>query len=129
MATKTKVRTGPFDKGVLAAAERLVDAYDIVLRREDGEWVGHALEYPEAIGVGGTVEECMAETRKSLLAGVAAMLEDGETPPVPARQNVRSEQVNLRLTPEEKALLESRSRTRGFRGVADFVRASVLEKA
>jgi uncharacterized protein (DUF1778 family) len=37
--------------------------------------------------------------------------------------------VNLRLTPEEKALLESRSRTRGFRGVADFVRASVLEKA
>lgn len=128
MATKTRVKSGPFNKAILAAARRLVDEYDIVLRREEGEWVGHALEYPEAIGVGKTVDKCMSETRKSLLAGVASMLEDGDTPPVPARQNVRSEQVNLRLTPEEKALLESRSRTKGFRGIADFVRTSVLEK-
>ena len=56
MATKTKVRSGPFDKAILAAARRLVDAYDIVMRREEGEWVGHALEYPEAIGVGKTVQ-------------------------------------------------------------------------
>jgi predicted RNase H-like HicB family nuclease len=126
MAKKTTVRSGPFDKSILADAERLVDAYDIVMRREEGEWVGHALEYPEAIGVGKTVGRCMEETRKSLLAGVASMLEDGDTPPIPARQNVRSEQVNLRLTPEEKAVLESRSRTKGFRGIADFVRAAAL---
>ena len=128
MAAKTKVKSGPFDKAILAEAKRLVDEYDIVMRREEGEWVGHALEYPEAVGVGKTVEECMTETRKALLVGVASMLEDGDTPPIPARQNVRSEQVNLRLTPEEKALLESRSRTKGFRGIADYVRASVLEK-
>ena len=59
MATKTKtkakkVRSGSFDKAILAAAERIVDAYDIVMRREEGEWVGHAMEYPEAIGVGKT---------------------------------------------------------------------------
>jgi predicted RNase H-like HicB family nuclease len=126
MATKTKVKSGPFDKAILNAAERIVDAYDIVMRREEGEWVGHALEYPEALGVGKTVQECMEQTRKTLLVGVASMLEDGDTPPIPARQNVRSEQVNLRLTPEEKALLESRSRTKGFRGIADFVRAAAL---
>ena len=126
MAAKTTVKSGPFDKSILAAAKRLIDAYDIVMRREEGEWVGHALEYPEAIGVGKTVQRCMVETRKSLLAGVASMLEDGEAPPVPARQNVRSEQVNLRLTPEEKAVLESRSRTKGFRGIADYVRAAAL---
>ncbi|MBN2293553.1 MAG: hypothetical protein JXM70_14080 [Pirellulales bacterium] len=126
MATKTQVKSGPFDKAILDAAEKLVDAYDIVLRREEGEWVGHALEYPEAIGVGKTVQKCMMETRKSLLAGVASMLEAGKTPPLPARQHVRSEQVNLRLTPEEKALLESRSRARGFRGIADFVRTKAL---
>ena len=126
MATKSKAKSGPFDKAILAAAERIIDAYDIVMRREEGEWVGHALEYPEAVGVGRTVQQCMAETRKSLLAGVAAMLEDGAAPPVPARQNVRSEQVNLRLTPEEKAVLESRSRTKGFRGIADYVRAAAL---
>lgn len=126
MATKTKVKSGPFDKAILNAAERIVDAYDIVMRREEGEWVGHALEYPEALGVGKTVQECMEQTRKTLLVGVASMLEDGDTPPIPARQNVRSEQVNLRLTPEEKAVLESRSRTKGFRGIADFVRAAAL---
>ena len=126
MATKTKVRSGPFDRAILDAAERIVDVYDIVMRREEGEWVGHALEYPEAIGVGKTVQHCMEETRKSLLVGVASMLEDGDTPPIPARQNVRSEQVNLRLTPEEKAVLESRSRTKGFRGIADYVRAVAL---
>ncbi len=126
MATKTTVKSGPFDKSILAAAKRIVDAYDIVMRREEGEWVGHALEYPEALGVGKTVQRCMEETRKSLLAGVASMLEDGEAPPAPARQNVRSEQVNLRLTPEEKAVLESRSRTKGFRGIADYVRALAL---
>jgi predicted RNase H-like HicB family nuclease len=128
MATKTKakVKSGPFGKAILAKAGRLVDAYDIVMRHEEGDWVGHALEYPEAIGVGKTVGQCMEETRKSLLAGVASMLENGDMPPMPARQNVRSEQVNLRLTPEEKAVLESRSRTKGFRGIADYVRAAVL---
>ncbi|MCE5279551.1 MAG: hypothetical protein ABFD92_11350 [Planctomycetaceae bacterium] len=126
MATKTKLKSVPFDESILVRAERVVDAYDIVMRREGGDWVGHALEYPEGIGVGKTVGKCMEETRKSLIAGVASMLEDGNTPPVPARQNVRSEQVNLRLTPEEKAILESRSRTKGFRGIADYVRATAL---
>ena len=123
---KTNEKSGPFGKEILAAARRLVDAYDIVMRLEEGEWVGHALEYPEAIGVGKTEQRCMAETRKSLLAGVASMLEDGDNPPIPARQNVRSEQVNLRLTPEEKAVLESRSRSKGFRGIADYVRSAAL---
>jgi len=131
MVNKTKINTDtvntePFARDVLATAERIVDAYDIVLRREESEWVGHALEYPEAIGFGKTVQECVAQTRECLIAGVASMLEDGETPPTPARQNVRSEQVNLRLTPEEKALFESRSRTKGFRGVADYLRATAL---
>ncbi|NLW86092.1 MAG: type II toxin-antitoxin system HicB family antitoxin [Planctomycetes bacterium] len=118
-----------YGKKNVETAQRLIDAYDIVMRLEEGEWVGHALEYPEAIGVGKTVQQCMDETRKSLLIGVASMLQDGLTPPIPARQGVRSEQVNLRLTPEEKAVLESRSRTKGFRGIADYVRSSALEKA
>ena len=118
-----------YGKKNVETAQRLIDAYDIVMRLEEGEWVGHALEYPEAIGVGKTVQQCMDETRKSLLIGVASMLQDGLTPPIPARQGVRSEQVNLRLTPEEKAVLESRSRTKVFRGIADYVRSSALEKA
>ena len=119
--------SAPFDKGILAAARRAVEAYDIVLRREDDEWYGHALEYPEAMGDGKTVEQCVASTRQALLAAVATMLESGQSPPPPARQGVRSEQVNVRLTAEEKALLESTAKARGFRGVSDFIRTSALE--
>ena len=35
-------------------------------------------------------------------------------------------QVNVRLTPEEKAILESKAKAKGFRGLSDFIRASVL---
>ncbi|MFB3894622.1 MAG: hypothetical protein ACE15C_21685 [Phycisphaerae bacterium] len=126
MAAKTKVKTGPFDKNILAAAERIVDAYDIVIRHEEGEWVGHALEYPEAIGVGKSVQQCVDATRQSLLAGVTTMLEDGERPPAPARAGQRTEQVNIRLTAAEKAVIENRSRAGGFRGISDYVRAAAL---
>ena len=123
---KTKDISAPFAKSILAAAGKIVEAYDIVLRREDDEWYGHALEYPEAMGDGSTVEECFAQTRKALVVAVATMLEAGQTPPAPARQNIRTEQVNVRLTPEEKARLESRSRAKGFKGISDYIRASVL---
>ena len=54
------------------------------------------------------------------------MIEAGETPPAPARQGVRGEQVNVRLAREEKALLESSARQKGFRGLSDFMRAGAL---
>jgi predicted RNase H-like HicB family nuclease len=90
------------------------------------EWYGHALAYPEAMGDGKTPEQSIKETREALLAAVATMLEDGQTPPAPARQGVRTEQVNVRLTAEEKAVLESKAKSRGFRGLSDFIRTSAL---
>jgi len=45
-----------------------------------------------------------------------------------ARQNIRSEQVNLRLTPEEKAVLESAAEARD-QSIADYVRAALVENA
>ena len=62
------------------------------------------------------------------MATVATMLEDGENPPSPARSGERTEQINVRLTAAEKALLENRSQAGGFRGVSDYVRAAALEE-
>jgi hypothetical protein len=56
----------------------------------------------------------------------ATMLEAGQSPPPPAREGLRSAQVNVRLTPEEKAILESRAKAKGFRSLSDFIRTSVL---
>lgn len=116
----------PFDPAILAEARRIAADYEIVLWFEDGDWYGHGLEFPTAYGDGPTPEACVASTRKGLVAAVAYMLEKGERPPRPARLGERSEQVNIRLTPEERAMLDSRSRAGGFRGVSDFVRAACL---
>ena len=116
----------PFDADVLQAATEIADAYDLILRCEDGRWYGHALEYPEAMGDGKSVGTCVRATREALRIAVATMLEAGQSPPVQAREGRRSAQVNVRLTPEEKAILESRAKARGFRGLSDFIRTSVL---
>jgi hypothetical protein len=67
-----------------------------------------------------------ADTREAMIGVAAYMLEQGWRPPEPAREGNRSVQINIRVTPEEKAVLESRSRSKGFRGLSDFIRASVL---
>lgn len=116
----------PFDPAILAEAKRIVADYEITLWLEDGVWYGHGVEFPTAYGDGATVEECMASTREGLVTGVAYMLENGQRPPRPARLGERSEQVNIRLTAEERALLDNRSRAGGFRGLSDYVRAAAL---
>lgn len=126
MKTKKKNISAPFAAKILQAARQLADAYDIVLRFEDGEWYGYALEYPEAMGDGKTPALCVKATREAVVAGVATMLEMGETAPVPARQGVRSEQVNIRVTAEEKALMETTAKQKGFRGLSDFIRTGAL---
>ncbi len=116
----------PFEPTILGSAKRIAHAYDLVLRFEDGEWYGHALEYPEAMGDGKTERACVRATRQALTVAIATMLEAGQTPPSSARQGHRSAQVNVRLTPEEKAVLESKAKARGFRGLSDFIRTTAL---
>ncbi len=55
------------------------------------------------------------------------MLEDGGRPPTPASSGLRSMQVNVRLTAEEKALLETAAHSRGFSGLSDFIRSVAME--
>ena len=123
---RQKKLAAAFAPEILDRAKRFAFAYDLVLRMEDGEWYGHALEYPEAMGDGKTVAACVRATRQALTDAVAVMLEDGQSPPPPAREGHRTAQVNVRLTPEEKAILESQSKAKGFRGLSDFIRSSVL---
>ena len=119
----------PFDKAVLARARRTAEQYQIVLKFEDGEWYGHGLELPGARGDGKTPAAAVADTREALVTMVAYMLEEGQAIPAPASEGNRSVQINIRVTPEEKTMLESRSRAKGFRGLSDFIRTAMLERA
>lgn len=75
---------------------------------------------------GKTPDECVAKTREALVSTVAFMIERGETPPPPASAEKRSEQINLRVTAEERLRLETLARQHGFKGVADYLRTRGL---
>jgi predicted RNase H-like HicB family nuclease len=128
-AKSSKAINRPFDPEILEKARKIAESYQIVLHYEDGEYYGRGLEFPSAMNDGKTPDECVAATRDILTTAVAAMLEDGQVPPAPASEQKRTEQVNVRLTTEERLLLEEAAHNKGFRGISDFVRTTSLAQA
>lgn len=119
----------PFDPSVLAEAERLVSQYQVVLHCEDDHWYGRGLEFPKVFADGATADECVAETRQAMQGVVAFLIESGKSPPAPAREGARKQQVNVRLTVEERLLFESAARRKGFAGLSDFFRSAATNEA
>jgi predicted RNase H-like HicB family nuclease len=120
----------PFDPAILEQARAIVAQYRIILEpSDDPKYVGHTLELPGAIDGGDTPDQAVANVRQAATTLVAYLLEEGRMPPLPASEAKRSEQVNVRLTPEEKLLLEDNAQREGFRGISDYVRATTLAKA
>ena len=116
----------PFDPALLARAREIAAGYQIVVWFEDGEYYGRGVELPWSFGDGPTPGECVAQTREALVTTVATMLEDGEPPPPPASEQKRTEQINLRVTAEERLRLEALAKQHGFKGVGDYLRARGL---
>ncbi len=119
----------PFAAAILRQAREVVTGYQVILRFEDGEYYGRGLEMPLAMGSGRTPDECVTSTREAMLVGVATLIEDGESPPLAATSGRRTEQINIRLTPEERTLIEESARAKGFRGISDYVRALAVSDA
>ncbi len=116
----------PFHPAILRRAREIAQSYQIVIHFEDGEYYGRGLEMPHVMNDGKTPDECVKATREILTTAVAYLLENGQTPPAPASEHKRSEQINIRVTAEEKLLLEEAARNKGFRGISDFVRSTSL---
>lgn len=118
-----------FDPDVWTEAERLVWQYQVILHCEDDHWYGRGLEFPKVFADGETADECVAETRKAMQGVVAFLIESGKSPPAPAREGARHQQVNVRLTSEERLLFESAARRKGFAGLSDFFRSAATNEA
>jgi hypothetical protein len=112
---------------VLADARRIASEYQIIVENEAEQWYGRGLEMPHVFGDGATPTACIEDTRKALTAAVAYLLEQKRIPPSPAKEKKRTTQVNVRLTAEEKAILETTARRQGFEGLSDFLRAAALQ--
>jgi predicted RNase H-like HicB family nuclease len=119
-----------FGADVLRQARELAGEYRIILEANDElGFVGHVLEMPGVMADGKTPTECVAAVREAASASVGVMLEQGQSPPRPAGERRRQAQLNLRVTDEEKLVLEEAASRRGFRGVSEFVRDAALHRA
>ena len=126
MSGKSKKLNREFDVKILAKAVKIVERYEVVMSFDDGQWYGKGLEMPLVFGDGKTPDECIKNTKEALTATIAHLLEIGEVVPAPASQGKRTEQVNVRLTVEERAILGAVAKSRGFRGLGDFLRATAM---
>lgn len=117
----------PFSKPILQRARDIADTYQIVIWNEDGDVFGRGVELPGTMNDGTTPDECVKNTRESLVTTIAYMLERNETPPPPAMSNLRTEQVNVRLSATERFAIETASKQNGFTGLSDYMRAAAIE--
>lgn len=119
----------PLEGEVLGEAERLADAYSILIeKREDGLYYGRGIEYPYLMGHGKTPAAAFKMAREGLVGAIASDIENGETPPAPASEK-RTQQINVRVSPMEKLRIEQSARRKGFRGIGDFLRNAALGAA
>ena len=128
-SSKSKTLDRPVKPEVWNVARRVAEQYQVVLHQENRHWYGRGLELPYVFGDGGTPAKCLENTREAFAVAVAHLLEQGERPPTPASEGTRTQQVNVRLTADEKLLLETVANRKGFKGLSDFIRAAALESS
>ena len=109
-----------------ANAAKLAEKYRITLWQEDGDWFGRCVELPNCMGDGSTPEAAIAATKETIIAGLSTDLARGLSAPLPARNAIRSEQVNVRLSADEREAIEANALRAGFKGLADYLRAVAL---
>ncbi len=137
MSTRLKHSSGngkkvsdPFRPALLEKAREIAGGYKLLIEKSERlGYIGSSVEIPTVFADGATPEKCYEATQEALSVAVAAMLEAGQTPPQAAGFMKRNTQVNVRLTHEEKALIAAAAAKSGFKGLGDFIRATVLDRA
>ena len=120
----------PFRPSILRKGPRDRPGYKLTIEKSDRlGYIGSSVELPTVFADGDTPQKCYEATQEALSVAVAAMLEAGQTPPQPAAFMKRTTQVNVRLTHEEKAMIATAAAKAGFKGLADFIRTTVLDRA
>jgi len=113
----------------LRKAKKIASDYRIILERNERlGFIGSSVELPTVFADAKTPEKCYKATQEALMVAVATMIECGQRPPQPASARRRNEQVNVRLTAEEKLLFTNAAMNLGFKGISDFIRNSALNR-
>jgi predicted RNase H-like HicB family nuclease len=124
---KSKALNKPFKESIVRKAGKIVADYRIILERNERlGFIGNSVELPTVFVDAKTPEQCYMATQEALMVTVATMIECGQRPPQPASAGRRTEQVNVRLTAEEKLLFANAAMNLGFKGISDFIRNTAL---
>jgi hypothetical protein len=123
-AAKTAIDR-PIARAILLRARQAVARYQITLWQEGGQYWGRCVEL-DCLGDGPTAQKCVKATRQAAVVAAAVALKQGEDLPPRAREGVRTEQVNVRLSLEEKSAIEAAANRLGYRGVSDYMRAAAI---
>ena len=116
-------------RNVLNKAKKISDEYCITIEKNPKlGYIGSAVEFPTVFADAETPEACYKATKEALMVAVATMIECGQRPPQPASAELRTEQVNVRLTAKEKLLFANAAMSLGFKGISDFIRNSALDR-
>ena len=108
-------------------AKKIAADYRVILERNDRlGFIGTAVELPTVFADAKTPDKCYKAAEDALMVAVATMIECGQRPPQPASAKIRTEQVNVRLTAEEKLLFSNAAANLGFKGISDFIRNTAL---
>lgn len=119
----------PFNPALLKRAKALAQQYRLAIEADpDVGYIGWTLELPLVMGGGRTIQACVRSVLEATAAAIATTLEHGGTPPAAAREGKRDQQLNIRLTAEEKGALEHAAQREGYRSVSDFIRAAALNR-
>jgi predicted RNase H-like HicB family nuclease len=120
----------PFRPSILKKAREIARAYKITIEKSEHlGYMGSSVEMPTVFADGDTPDKCYKATQEALSVAAAAMLEAGQKPPQPAAFMKRTTQVNVRLTHEEKSMIAAAAARSGFKGLADFIRTTILDRA
>jgi predicted RNase H-like HicB family nuclease len=117
----------PIPDDLIQRGRKLAAKYRMVIERaEHGGFFGSTIEMPLAFGEGKTIEACARDILEATALSIAVTLENGERPPAPSREAARTQQVNIRISGEEKLQLEAIAKRDGYRSLSDLVRAAAL---
>jgi predicted RNase H-like HicB family nuclease len=119
----------PFDQAILKKARHAAGQYGVILWQEEGKFLGSSIELPQCLGVAGTAEQCVRETRELMVTALATDLERGLEPPPPSSARRRTEQINIRVSPLERKRLEIAAESGGYNGISDYIRNLVLAES
>lgn len=118
---------GPFEPATWRKASSIVAGYRLILEPDERlGYISSSIEMPTVFADGRTPDACVKAAREALTVAVAAMLERGATPPT--SRSKRSVQINIRLTPDEKLVLEEAAARMGFKALSDLVRSAALQR-